>query len=748
MVGRVMRFWTGSVKEKAAIPVSGAGLRRMLGLNGRQDAEAQAASAAADAESLAAYDDLDLRAIGQVLWRKRAWVIIPTIIAFVLAFVAVNMVTPRYKSEARIIIDGRENIFLRPNAERVEDRAQLDQEAVTSQVQLILSRDLARRVVAKEKLEDNPEFDPVLRGISPLKSVLSLFGIGRDPLKMTREERVLEAYYERLTAYAVDKSRVIAIEFQSRDPELAARVTNAVAEGYLLFQQSAKRQQARDASSWLSGEIESLRKKVAEAEQRVEEFRGKSNLIIGTNNTTLSSQQLGEINSQLASARAQMSDAEARARFIRNMLRTGQTIEASNVLNSELIRRLSEQRVTLRAQLAEQSSTLLGNHPRIKELRAQIFDLDRQIRDEAAKLAKSLETEAKIASARVDSLSSSLEGLKRQAVADSGEDVKLRALEREARSQRELLESYLTKYREASTRETIDAAPADARVISRAIVSNTPAYPKKLPIVLIATLATLMLSSGLIATGELLRQTAGRGKAAPAGRAGGPRAEDRLGAASDNVAFSVPDPAALALALADDIAADGTGSDRILLASVGRHLQPVAALSFARLLARRTNVVMVDLMSGVDESALASGSDVPGLYHLISGEGTFSRIVTKDQASPLHFVASGRGALADEVLQSTKTRMALDALARVYDHLLVSVGNLACVPTEISSRCQRAVLLIASDAEEVDLEAAQAALEAAGIARVDFLPGQAEMPQPGGGGRMMPIRNLAATLAA
>ena len=67
--------------------------------------------------------------------------------------------------------------------------------------------------------------------------------------------------------------------------------------------------------------------------------------------------------------------------------------------------------------------------------------------------------------------------------------------EREAKAQRDLLESYLAKYREANTRENIEAAPADGRIISRASVSNTPAYPKKLPIVLIATLATLLLTS-------------------------------------------------------------------------------------------------------------------------------------------------------------------------------------------------------------------------------------------------------------
>ena len=81
----------------------------------------------------------------------------------------------------------------------------------------------------KNKLAELPEFDPVLRGISPLKSTLALFGIGRDPFSLTPEERVLDAYFDRFTAYAVDKSRVIVIDFLSESPELAARVANSIA---------------------------------------------------------------------------------------------------------------------------------------------------------------------------------------------------------------------------------------------------------------------------------------------------------------------------------------------------------------------------------------------------------------------------------------------------------------------------------------------------------------------------------------
>src|SRR6476620_766106 len=479
-----------------------------------QRALSKPASVAAEPVAAPPSGDLDLHALGQTLNRERGWIIVPAVLAFVVSLAAVNMVTPRYKSEARILVDGRENVFLRPNGERNEERNTVDAEAVTSQVQLLLSRDLAREIIKKNKLAERPEFDPVLQGFSPLKTVLALFGIGRDPFSLTPEERVLEAYYDRFTAYAVDKSRVIVVEFQSRDPELAARVANSIAEGYLVLQQDAREQQAKSASQWLSGEIESLRKKVAEAESRVEDFRSKSSLFIGTNNTTLSNQQMGEINTQLNNARALKSDAESKARLINGMLQSGKPIEASEVLNSELIRRLSEQRVTLRAQLAEQSSTLLGGHPRIKELRAQLADLDRQLLEEAGKVSRSLENDARIAGGRVDGLISSLDQLKKQASSTNGQDVQLRALEREAKAQRDLLESYLAKYREATARDNIDTGPSDGRIISRASVSNTPAYPKKLPIVLIATLATLLLTSGAIVTGELLRMTAPRASTA------------------------------------------------------------------------------------------------------------------------------------------------------------------------------------------------------------------------------------------
>ncbi len=143
--------------------------------------------------------------------------------------------------------------------------------------------------------------------------------------------------------------------------------------------------------------------------------------------------------------------------------------EIPEVANNELVRRLIEQRVTLRALLALESRTLLPAHPRIKELSAQLNDLEQQIRGAAERTVRGLENEARIAGSRVDTLTVAIEA-QRKAVAEANEaEVKLRELEREAKSQREQLEQFMGRYREAVARDAENAAlpmPASCRAPS------------------------------------------------------------------------------------------------------------------------------------------------------------------------------------------------------------------------------------------------------------------------------------------
>jgi uncharacterized protein involved in exopolysaccharide biosynthesis len=674
--------------------------------------------------------ELDLSALGTTLWRKRWKILRPTILVGLLTLLVVQVITPRYQSESRVIVESRDNIFLRPEADKdLIDRNTADQESVTSQAQLILSRDLARDVIAKLKLNELPEFDSTLGGVSPVKTVLGMLGIIKNPASMTPEERVLEAYYDRLTVFPVEKSRVIVIDFLSEDPELAARVANTIADDYLQLQRRVKQEQAQNAGQVLAGQIDILRKKVVEAESKVEAYRAKSGLLVGNNNTTLSAQQLGDMNAQLAASRAQKTDAEAKARLIREMLKSGQPIESSDVLNSELIRRLSEQRVTLRAQLAEQSSTLLDNHPRIKELKAQIADLDHQITQEAATQARSFENDAKLASARLDSQMASLDQLKSQAATTNVDDVQLRELERDAKSQRDLLENYLAKYREATARDTANSAPADARVISRATVSNVPAYPKKVPAVLIATLTTLVIAIGFVLTKELLAAPMG---GVPARQAPQPSEEvaSRVTAALNAIRHKTAPQQSIPVSSLDDVTDtlrhDG-GADRCVAvfgAAQGMD-SSWTALKIARALAANARVVLVGL--GSADSAIRATSNEPsasGLAELAAKTASFRDIITKDRQSSLHLISSGQLPTArGEILMAPNMAASFDALARGYDRIIVAAGAIFGPDLDAISAIAPHAILVAGSLTDAGTASARQRLLDAGFADVTVLGG-------------------------
>lgn len=410
-----------------------------------------------------------------------------------LAFAFAWFATPKYRAETRLLIETGESIFTRPEARETTRDAILDQEGVASQVEVITSTDLLKKVAGELNLAQYDEFEANGQ-LSLLRQLLVLVGIGSDPGEVPPEERVLKVFREKLKVYQVDNSRVIVIEFSSESPALAANVANSLADAYIAVQRAAKLQSNADATEWLGPEIDDLRQRVRDAEARVAEYRSQSDLLIGQNNSVLSTQQLSELSSELSRVRANRAAAEATAESVRAALRDGTSIEnLPSVLESGLIQRLRERQVQLRADIADLSTSLLSNHPRIRALNSQLADLDQQIAAEARKVLAGLENEAQTARFRERQLVADLNQLKVESARAGSDEVELRALEREASAQRELLESYLTRFREASSRSDRNYLPADARIFSRAITPREPYFPKILPITAAAFVASLLL---------------------------------------------------------------------------------------------------------------------------------------------------------------------------------------------------------------------------------------------------------------
>jgi succinoglycan biosynthesis transport protein ExoP len=206
--------------------------------------------------------DLDLRTLGAAVWRKRRWVILPTLIALAGSIGYVQTVAPLYRSTSLILLERGESSLTRPDR-TLGDQGVIDAETVASQVQLIESRDLARRVVDDLELTRDPTFASPGGGI--LSRVLGAIGLDGAAVQRSAEEQAIETFGSRLTVYPLEKTRVIGVEFSSTDPELAARIVNEVTDAYIALQRDAKQAQTRNATQWLAAEVEQLRTRVEEA---------------------------------------------------------------------------------------------------------------------------------------------------------------------------------------------------------------------------------------------------------------------------------------------------------------------------------------------------------------------------------------------------------------------------------------------------------------------------------------------------
>src|SRR5690606_38057159 len=158
----------------------------------------------------------------------------------------------------------------------------------------------------------------------------------------------------------------------------------------------------------------------------------------------------------------------------------------------------------LQGELAQRASTLLPNHPTIKALVAQIAEIEDQIAAEARRVAEALEAEARIESDLAASLRDELVRAKVSVSDATRNNVTLEELQREAKAQRDLLESYLMRYSDASARTEAGSALPDVRQITIAAPSVQPASPKTALILGAVGFVALALQIGAILFGELM----------------------------------------------------------------------------------------------------------------------------------------------------------------------------------------------------------------------------------------------------
>ena len=462
---------------------------------------------------------IDVGALVAALLSRWLRIAIVTLGCLAVTFGILIFVPKLYESTAAILVEQRGNAAT--TGQGAQQPSIPVEAMMSSQIELIRSRDTLLGVIDRENLRSQPEFTGI--GFSPLSLFMQL--IGRSPEPRSIDETVMQNLVDRLTVVRERDSAVISIAVRSEDPDLAARLANAIAQAHVSRRTALTLSDTAEASEWLEQEIARLRVKVAEADAAVANYRVDNDLFTGTDNTSILDQQLTAISTQITAAQERKNAAQSRANLIRELVASGQPIDGvQDVRNSVVIQQMSQNLANLQGELAQRSSTLLPNHPTIKALVAQVAEIEDQIATEARRVADALEAEARIEADLESSLRDDLARAKLSVSTATRDGVTLEGLMREAKAQRDLLESYLLRYSDATSRTNAGSALPDVRQITVAAPSTVPASPKTTLILGAVAFVALALQVGGVLFGELMsgRAIVDRGEV----RRGGEEAEE------------------------------------------------------------------------------------------------------------------------------------------------------------------------------------------------------------------------------
>ncbi len=421
---------------------------------------------------------VDLRELLRIL--RRRWKLVAAAPAglFAMALVYLMATTTLYTATSTVLVDPRRSTAIESNQAAMQmSNFGTDDATIESETLLIQSISILQRVVEKLKLTQDPEFTPKAGLLDPIKRLFASRGpdAGASP-EDAATARSVDILQRRMKATRQGTTFLVDINVNSESPRKAAVIANAIAEGYFEEQVRAKNDSTRIASSWLNGQIDALKSRVAAAERAVEDFRTANNLTV-SQGVTVNDQQITDLNNQLISARVQTAEARAKFDQAQQLGKSGGDQGGFNAaISSDIISKLRAQYADIAKNEADLSSKYGPRHPLVANVHAQLRDTQRLINEEIQRILQSTRHDYDIARTREASLQQSFDQLQGVSNSSGQAQVRLRELQREAEANRTLYESYLARYKESTAQESLEMP--DSHVVTKASVPISPSWPK------------------------------------------------------------------------------------------------------------------------------------------------------------------------------------------------------------------------------------------------------------------------------
>jgi len=656
------------------------------------------------------------------LLRKYKWfVFLSVLLATTVAAYYAQTSTPTFRSTSTLLIESEIND---PAVQGWVDSDTENDDYYQTQFELLKSRELASRVVKSMDLLNHRDFRSV-RTPSDSDLLRPDGTSSRLTVLEQRENLVVTKFLKRLTVVPVRRTKLIRIRFESPDPEFAAEVANAIGEQYILSHLEARTELSNRVADWTNLQLSSLKQKLDESEAKVVQFKQDNGLVdLNGSVSRLNEQELGIYTSELARARAELSDAADLRREMQSYNGDPRLLETIPAVQSDPIVRDAKIDVgRAQRELDELLNRYGDRHPLIVDAKSRLESLQSTIDSNVLRVVDSIEKDYLLLRQRVSSIQSQLQEGRVEVQALSAKNFELNDLIREAESNRMIYEQFFNRMTEANSADGLESA--NARIVDYAIPATSAFKPKKQLIIMLAAVVSLLLSLLMVFLYEAMDNTVKSARDVESGL--GQRMLGLLPLLRSGVLkrpqttplhpLEIPDGSGpffeavntiRTSILMDEESNADQGRVIVVTSSVPHEGKSTTTLNLAYAFSQVERVLLIDadLRRPTIADSLGFDRSIPGLSNLISNTGVVADCIQQAAIGDVDVICSGP--IADrplELLSSSRLESLLNQLRLRYDRIIIDCAPTHAVsdPLIVGKLADSAIYCIKSGSTSTDL---------------------------------------------
>lgn len=247
---------------------------------------------------------------------------------------------------------------------------------MATQVEVIASHHVARKVVDKLKLSELPELQEDFAKAESTGDI---------------RDWIAEVLLKKLDIRPSRESSVMQVDFTFNDPQLAAHIANAFADAYIQTSVELRAQPAKLSADWFDSQLATLRERLEHAQSVLSSYQQQHGIVATDDRLDLESSRLSELSRQLLESQVQTRELQSRKDLLTTTIKQGGSSESlQEVLSNPLIQALKSELARAEASFAELSKRVDINHPQYKQAKAEVNSLRQKTQSETKMVLSSI----------------------------------------------------------------------------------------------------------------------------------------------------------------------------------------------------------------------------------------------------------------------------------------------------------------------------------------------------------------------